>query len=229
MAGHTPKIGRNFIKQAIDLSPAEETARVAAGVALTEPLTENEIAAREKVKADLLRSITPPEPEPPAVSVLAGALASTSGLARLVALDQAARDGQRDIVDEAVAEAEALLAPHRDAGKDAIARFAKLKDQVAQRVRGVAMLNRAYEVDVHAGRAGIGLIIAGMAHQGWDVQTDRLRGTRLAADVLPVGTAHSVVAGSHGRSGGRQIEDAFRMLADRYDSMVQDGRREFYG
>ena len=77
--------------------------------------------------------------------------------------------------------------------------------------------------------SGIGLIIARMTHQGWDVQTDRLRGARLAADVLPVGTAHSVVAGSHGRSGGRQIEDAFRMLVDRYDSMVQDGRREFYG
>jgi hypothetical protein len=68
-----------------------------------------------------------------------------------------------------------------------------------------------------------------MTHQGWDVQTDRLRGARLAADVLPVGIAHSVVAGSHGRSGGRQIEDAFCMLVDRCESMVQDGRREFYG
>jgi hypothetical protein len=35
-----------------------------------------------------------------------------------------------------------------------------------------------------------------MTHQGWDVQTDRLRGARLAADVLPVGIAHSVVGGT---------------------------------
>jgi hypothetical protein len=48
--------------------------------------------------------------------------------------------------------------------------------------------------------SGIGLIIARMTHQGWAVQTDRLRDARPAADVLPVGIAQSVVAGSHGRS-----------------------------
>jgi hypothetical protein len=44
--------------------------------------------------------------------------------------------------------------------------------------------------------SGLGLIIAGMTHQGWDVQL-RLRGARLArANFFPVGIAHSIVGGS---------------------------------
>jgi hypothetical protein len=33
--------------------------------------------------------------------------------------------------------------------------------------------------------SGIGLIVAGMTHQGWDVQRTALRGARLARELLP--------------------------------------------
>ena len=47
---------------------------------------------------------------------------------------------------------------------------------------------------------GIGLIVAGMTHQGWDMQLTAYAARNWRADFFPVGIAHSVVAGSHGRS-----------------------------
>jgi hypothetical protein len=48
--------------------------------------------------------------------------------------------------------------------------------------------------------SGIGLIIAGMTHQGWDVLLTAYAARDWRANFFPVGIAHSVVAGSHGRS-----------------------------
>jgi hypothetical protein len=44
--------------------------------------------------------------------------------------------------------------------------------------------------------SGIGLIIAGMAHQGWDVQRTAYAARDWRANFYPVGIAHSVVGGS---------------------------------
>jgi hypothetical protein len=43
---------------------------------------------------------------------------------------------------------------------------------------------------------GIGLIIAGMTHQGWDVQLTAYAARDWRANFFPVGIAHSVVGGS---------------------------------
>jgi hypothetical protein len=48
--------------------------------------------------------------------------------------------------------------------------------------------------------SGIGLLIAGMTHQGWDVQLTAYAARDWRPTFFPVGIAHSVVAGSHGRS-----------------------------
>jgi hypothetical protein len=44
--------------------------------------------------------------------------------------------------------------------------------------------------------AGIGLIIAGMAHQGWDMQLTAYAARDWRANFFPVGIAHSIVGGS---------------------------------
>jgi hypothetical protein len=44
--------------------------------------------------------------------------------------------------------------------------------------------------------SGIGLIIAGMTHQGWDVQLTAYAARDWRANFFPVGIAHSIVAGS---------------------------------
>jgi hypothetical protein len=45
-------------------------------------------------------------------------------------------------------------------------------------------------------RSGIGLIIAGMTHQGWDVQLTAYAARDWRANFFPVGIAHSIVGGS---------------------------------
>ena len=44
--------------------------------------------------------------------------------------------------------------------------------------------------------SGIGLIIAGMARQGWDVQLTAYAARDWRANFFPVGIAHSIVGGS---------------------------------
>jgi hypothetical protein len=44
--------------------------------------------------------------------------------------------------------------------------------------------------------SGIGLIIAGMTHQGWDVQLTAYAARDWRANFFPVGIAHSIVGGS---------------------------------
>jgi hypothetical protein len=44
--------------------------------------------------------------------------------------------------------------------------------------------------------SGIGLIIAGMTHQGWDVQLTAYAARNWRANFFPVGIAHSIVGGS---------------------------------
>ena len=44
--------------------------------------------------------------------------------------------------------------------------------------------------------SGIGLIIASMTHQGWDVQLTAYEARDWRADFFPVGIAHSIVGGS---------------------------------
>ena len=44
--------------------------------------------------------------------------------------------------------------------------------------------------------SGLGLIIAGMAHQGWDVQLTAYAARDWRANFFPVGIAHSIVGGS---------------------------------
>jgi hypothetical protein len=43
---------------------------------------------------------------------------------------------------------------------------------------------------------GIGLIVAGMTHQGWDVQLTAYAARDWRANFIPVGIAHSIVGGS---------------------------------
>jgi hypothetical protein len=44
--------------------------------------------------------------------------------------------------------------------------------------------------------SGIGMIVAGMAHQGWDVQLTAYAARDWRATFYPVGIAHSIVGGS---------------------------------
>jgi hypothetical protein len=44
--------------------------------------------------------------------------------------------------------------------------------------------------------SGIGLIIAGMTHQGWDVQLTAYAARDWRANFFPVGIAHSIVGSS---------------------------------
>jgi hypothetical protein len=44
--------------------------------------------------------------------------------------------------------------------------------------------------------SGIGLIIAGMTHQGWDVQLTAYAARDWRANFYPVGIAHSIVGGT---------------------------------
>jgi hypothetical protein len=46
--------------------------------------------------------------------------------------------------------------------------------------------------------SGLGLIIAGMTHQGWDVQLTAYAARDWRANFFPVGIAHSIVGGSAG-------------------------------
>ena len=55
--------------------------------------------------------------------------------------------------------------------------------------------------------SGLGLIVAGMTHQGWDLQLTAYAARDWRATFYPVGIAHSIVAGSawerSGHHGGR--------------------------
>jgi hypothetical protein len=44
--------------------------------------------------------------------------------------------------------------------------------------------------------SGLGLIIAGMTHQGWDVQLTVYAARDRRANLFPAGIAHSIVGGS---------------------------------
>jgi hypothetical protein len=44
--------------------------------------------------------------------------------------------------------------------------------------------------------SGLGLILAGMSHQGWDVQLTAYAARDWRANFFPVGIAHSIVGGS---------------------------------
>jgi hypothetical protein len=44
--------------------------------------------------------------------------------------------------------------------------------------------------------SGLGLVIAGMTHQGWDVQLTAYAARDWRANFFPVGIAHSIVGGS---------------------------------
>jgi hypothetical protein len=44
--------------------------------------------------------------------------------------------------------------------------------------------------------SGIGLIIAGMTHQGWDLQLTAYAARDWRANFFPIGIAHSIVGGS---------------------------------
>jgi hypothetical protein len=68
-------------KQQIDLSPAEQAAREAAGIPLDAPLTPEEIAAREAEKATLVQALTPR----PAVAPAVTATPATDGVANGIA------------------------------------------------------------------------------------------------------------------------------------------------
>jgi hypothetical protein len=64
----------------------------------------------------------------------------------------------------------------------------------------VLVRDRARELDlVHEWLdtwSGIGLIIAGMTHQGWDLQLTAYAARDWRANFFPVGIAHSIVGGS---------------------------------
>jgi len=44
--------------------------------------------------------------------------------------------------------------------------------------------------------SGLGLVVAGMAHQGWDLQLTAYAARGWRATLYPVGIAHSIVGGS---------------------------------
>ena len=64
----------------------------------------------------------------------------------------------------------------------------------------VLVRDRARELDlVHRWLytwAGLGLVVAGMTHQGWDVQLTACAARDWRANFFPVGIAHSIVGGS---------------------------------
>jgi hypothetical protein len=64
----------------------------------------------------------------------------------------------------------------------------------------VLVRDRARELDlVHQWLdtwAGLGLVVAGMTHQGWDVQLTAYAARDWRANFFPVGIAHPIVGGS---------------------------------
>jgi hypothetical protein len=64
----------------------------------------------------------------------------------------------------------------------------------------VLVRDRARELDlVHQWLdtwAGLGLVVAGMTHQGWDVQLTAYAARDWRANFFPVGIAHSIVGGT---------------------------------
>jgi hypothetical protein len=64
----------------------------------------------------------------------------------------------------------------------------------------VLVRDRARELDlVHQWLdtwAGLGLVVVGMTHQGWDVQLTAYAARDWRANFFPVGIAHSIVGGS---------------------------------
>jgi hypothetical protein len=70
----------------------------------------------------------------------------------------------------------------------------------ARALAAVLVRDRARELDlVHRwldAWAGFGLVVAGMTHQGWDVQLTAYSGRDWRANFFPVGIAHSIVGGS---------------------------------
>jgi hypothetical protein len=64
----------------------------------------------------------------------------------------------------------------------------------------VLVRDRARELDlVHESLdnwSGVGLVIAGMTHQGWDVQLTAYAARDWRANFFPAGIAHSIVGGS---------------------------------
>jgi hypothetical protein len=44
--------------------------------------------------------------------------------------------------------------------------------------------------------SGLGLVVAGMAYQGWDLQLTAYSGRDWRANSFPVGIAHSIVGGT---------------------------------
>jgi hypothetical protein len=64
----------------------------------------------------------------------------------------------------------------------------------------VLVRDRARELDlVHQwfdSWAGLGLVVAGMTHRGWDVQLTACAARDWRANFFPVGIAHSIVGGS---------------------------------
>ena len=80
--------------------------------------------------------------------------------------------------------------------RDLDARGRRLRAALA----AVLVRDRARELDlVHRWLntwAGLGLVVAGMTHQGWDVQLTAYSGRDWRANFFPVGIAHSIVDGS---------------------------------
>jgi hypothetical protein len=81
-----------------------------------------------------------------------------------------------------------------------------------------------YDRALHALRSwldswyGIGVIIAGMTHQGWDVQLRAYAAQDGRANFFPVGIAHSIVGGSAWEpTAWRAVQRAASRVLDRVD------------
>lgn len=121
----------------LDLSPAEIAARKRAGIALTEPLTADEIKAREAERSSLLATLG-------AASVADDAPQAIPGrppVDKLTAISNIEADALRAQEDEKRAQAEKLIAPHREAGRSAMTRMGQMKAKHQERVAEAANLN----------------------------------------------------------------------------------------
>ena len=146
----------------MDLSPAEQASREAAGIPLDAALTEQEIAAREAERDQILASVgaAVAESEPTVTASQTNTVAQAKGgVAKLAALTDAEHAGRRAAEEADHAKATAMIEPHKTAGHAALTTFGILKAKYGDRVA------QAADLDVRAIRKRVPpQIVPGLDH-----------------------------------------------------------------
>ncbi len=123
----------------IDLSPTEQAARIAAGIALDVPLSEQEIAARENEKANLLAQHGAKRIDAPAPLTAVEVKPNTTVASIIAKLANAARTSDAAVTVEKHAQIEAEARPQIAEARGLLVRHGLLKSKHLTRVATAAL------------------------------------------------------------------------------------------